>query len=148
MDVNNAFLYGYLGEEIFMRHPEGYDVPDGHVCRLKRSLYGLKQASGQWNSELTTQLTIFGFIQSKHDYRLFTMRSDHGFLLLLVYVDDILIAGTSSDLISEVKGYLDHLFTVKDFGVAKYFLGLEIARSAQGLVVTQSKYIRLFAMLE
>ncbi|KAL0406186.1 UNVERIFIED_CONTAM: Retrovirus-related Pol polyprotein from transposon RE2 [Sesamum latifolium] len=142
MDVNNAFLHDYLDEEIFMQPPEGYIVPDGHVCRLKWSLYGLKQASRQWNQEFTTQIVAFGFLQSKHDYFLFNKQSDHDFLVLLLCVDDILVVDSSLNMISEVKQYLDHLFTIKDLGVAKYFLGLEIARSAQGLSVTQSKYIR------
>ncbi|KAL0297759.1 UNVERIFIED_CONTAM: Retrovirus-related Pol polyprotein from transposon RE1 [Sesamum radiatum] len=142
MDVNNAFLHGYLEEEIYMSPPDGYCLPPGHVCRLKRSLYGLKQASRQWNQEFTTQIVAFGFIQSKHDYCLFTKKSGDSFLVLLLYVDDILVAGTSAELITEVKNYLDRLFTIKDLGVAKYFLGLEVARSPQGIVVTQTKYIK------
>ncbi|KAL0301554.1 UNVERIFIED_CONTAM: Retrovirus-related Pol polyprotein from transposon TNT 1-94 [Sesamum radiatum] len=142
MDVNNAFLHGYLEEEIYMSPPDGYSVPTGHVCRLKRSLYGLKQASRQWNQEFTTQILAFGFRQSKHDYCLFTKLSDSSFLVLLLYVDDILVAGSSTTMIDEVKLYLDRLFTIKDLGVAKYFLGLEVARSPQGIVVTQTKYIK------
>ncbi|KAL0423503.1 UNVERIFIED_CONTAM: Retrovirus-related Pol polyprotein from transposon RE2 [Sesamum radiatum] len=142
MDVNNAFLHGYLEEEIYMSPPDGYCLPPGHVCRLKRSLYGLKQASRQWNQEFTTQIVAFGFIQSKHDYCLFTKKSGDSFLVLLLYVDDILVAGTSAELITEVKNYLDRVFTIKDLGVAKYFLGLEVARSPQGIVVTQTKYIK------
>ncbi|KAL0323615.1 UNVERIFIED_CONTAM: Retrovirus-related Pol polyprotein from transposon RE1 [Sesamum angustifolium] len=107
IDINNAFLHCYLDEEMYMSHPDGYSVPIGHVCRLKRSLYGLKQAS-----------------------------------LLLLYVDDILVAGSSATMIDEVKLYLDRLFTIKDLGVAKYFLGLEVARSPQYIVVTQTKYIK------
>ncbi|KAL0361000.1 UNVERIFIED_CONTAM: Retrovirus-related Pol polyprotein from transposon TNT 1-94 [Sesamum radiatum] len=75
-DVNNAFFHGYLDEEIFMEALEGYQVPEGHVCRLKRSLYGLKQASRQWNQEFTTQIASYGFVQSKNDYCLFTKTSD------------------------------------------------------------------------
>ncbi|KAL0307506.1 UNVERIFIED_CONTAM: Retrovirus-related Pol polyprotein from transposon RE2 [Sesamum calycinum] len=142
MDVNNAFLHGYLEEEIYMSPPDGYCLPPGHVCRLKRSLYGLKQASRQWNQEFTTQIVAFGFIQSKHDYCLFMKKSGDSFLVLLLYVDDILVAGTSAELITEVKNYLNRLFTIKDLGVAKYFLGLEVARSPQGIVVTQTKYIK------
>ncbi|KAL0380888.1 UNVERIFIED_CONTAM: Retrovirus-related Pol polyprotein from transposon TNT 1-94 [Sesamum angustifolium] len=96
-------------------------VAKGPCLPLKRSLYGLKQASRQWNQEFTTQIVAFGFIQSKHDYCLFTKKSE---------------------LITEVKNYLDRLFTIKDLGVAKYFLGLEVARSPQGIVVTQTKYIK------
>ncbi|KAK4396920.1 Retrovirus-related Pol polyprotein from transposon RE2 [Sesamum angolense] len=84
----------------------------------------------------------FGFIQSKNDYCLFTKLTNAGFVALLVYVDDILIAGPSSALIAEVKQYLDQLFTVKDLGVAKFFLGIEIARSPQGMALTQLKYTK------
>ncbi|KAL0301608.1 UNVERIFIED_CONTAM: Retrovirus-related Pol polyprotein from transposon TNT 1-94, partial [Sesamum radiatum] len=107
IDVNNAFLHGNLDEEIYMQPPEGYPVPPGHVCKLKESLYGLKQASRQWNYEFTTKMESFGFIQSKNDYCLFTELTSGGFVALLVYVDDILIAGPSSALIAEVKQYLD-----------------------------------------
>ncbi|KAL0404362.1 UNVERIFIED_CONTAM: Retrovirus-related Pol polyprotein from transposon RE1 [Sesamum radiatum] len=141
IDVNNAFLHGTLDEEIYMQPPDGYSVPEGHVCKLKRSLYGLKQASRQWNTEFTNKVETFGFLQSKHDHCLFTKTSPSGLLVLLVYVDDILIAGTSETCIQEVKIYLHNLFTIKDLGVAKYYLGLEIARSERGIVVTQSKYI-------
>ncbi|KAL2240869.1 UNVERIFIED_CONTAM: Retrovirus-related Pol polyprotein from transposon RE1 [Sesamum indicum] len=143
LDINNAFLHGYLEEEIYMSPPEGYSVPQGHVCCLKRSLYGLKQASRQWNHEFTTQIVAFGFVQSKHDYCLFTKTSTNGFLVLLLYVDDILVAGTSNEHIAAVKDYLDRLFTIKDLGVAQeHFLGLEVARSSQGIIVTQTKYIK------
>ncbi|KAL0291613.1 UNVERIFIED_CONTAM: Retrovirus-related Pol polyprotein from transposon TNT 1-94 [Sesamum radiatum] len=141
-DVNNAFLHGYLDEEIFMEAPEGYQVPEGHVCRLKRSLYGLKQASRQWNQEFTTQIASYGFVQSKNDYCLFTKTSGSNFIVLLLYVDDILVAGTCKELIDDVKRYLDGLFTIKDLGIAKYFLGLEIARSPKGVLVSQTKYIK------
>ncbi|XP_020551683.1 uncharacterized protein LOC110012423 [Sesamum indicum] len=142
LDINNAFLHGYLEEEIYMSPPEGYSVSQGHVCRLKRSLYGLKQASRQWNHEFTTQIVAFGFVQSKHDCCLLTKTSTDGFLVLLLYVDDILVVGTFTEHIAAVKDYLDRLFTIKDLGVAKYFLGLEVARSSQGIIVTQTKYIK------
>ncbi|KAL0411947.1 UNVERIFIED_CONTAM: Retrovirus-related Pol polyprotein from transposon RE2 [Sesamum latifolium] len=140
MDVNNAFFHGYLNEDIFMEAPEGSRVPTGHVCKLKRSLYGLKQASRKWNQEFTSKIVSFGFEQSKHDYCLFTEQSGSDFLVLLLYVDDILFVGSSTYLIAEVKVFLDKQFTIKDLGVAKYFLGLKIARSSQGIIVTEAKY--------
>ncbi|KAL0379126.1 UNVERIFIED_CONTAM: Retrovirus-related Pol polyprotein from transposon RE1 [Sesamum radiatum] len=141
LDVNNAFLHGRLDEEIFMHPPEGYQVPVGSVCRLTRSLYGLKQASRQWNQEFTTRLQRYGFTQSCHDHCLFTMGSDHQFIALLIYVDDVLVVSPSLDLIASVKQYLHRLFTIKDLGTARYFLGLQIARSEAGISLTQSKYI-------
>ncbi|KAK4389632.1 Retrovirus-related Pol polyprotein from transposon RE2 [Sesamum angolense] len=95
LDVNNAFLHGHLDEEVYMVPPEGYDKAHGGlVCRLKRSLYGLKQASRQWNIELTSKLESYGFTQSPHDHCLFTLREDSLFLALIVYVDDVLLTGT------------------------------------------------------
>ncbi|KAL0350510.1 UNVERIFIED_CONTAM: Retrovirus-related Pol polyprotein from transposon RE2 [Sesamum radiatum] len=141
-DVNNAFLHGHLDEEVYMVPPEGYSpAVSGHVCKLKRSLYGLKQASRQWNIELTAKLHEFGYIQCPHDHCLFLKATATCFVALLVYVDDILLTGNSEDEIIAVKGYLHSLFTIKDLGSAKYFLGLELARSAHGLLVTQQKYL-------
>ncbi|KAL0320005.1 UNVERIFIED_CONTAM: Copia protein [Sesamum radiatum] len=140
LDVNNAFLHGFLDEEVYMSPPDGYSAPPGQVCKLQKSLYGLKQVSRQWNLEFTLKIAEFGFKQSSHDHCLFIKSVPHGFLALLVYVDDILVMGPSEDLIVEVKRYLDALFTIKDLGFAKYFLGLEIARSTDGMSVTQRKY--------
>ncbi|KAL0453634.1 UNVERIFIED_CONTAM: Copia protein [Sesamum latifolium] len=125
-----------------MQPPEGYPVPPGQVCRHKRSLYGLKQTSRQWNQEFTDKLQTYDFVQSSHDYCLFTKVTSLGLFALLVYVDDVLIAGPSEIEIQNIKQYLDELFTIKDLGSAKYFLGLELARSAQGLILTQTKYIK------
>ncbi|KAL0424094.1 UNVERIFIED_CONTAM: Retrovirus-related Pol polyprotein from transposon RE1 [Sesamum radiatum] len=141
LDVNNAFLHGYLDEDLYMLPPEGYSVEPGMVCKLERSLYGLKQASRQWNVEFTTKLQEFGFMQSSHDYCLFVKTTDSGLLALLVYVDDILLTGSSLEEIQAVKCYLHDLFTIKDIGEARYFLGLEIARNSKGSYVAQTKYI-------
>ncbi|KAL0298885.1 UNVERIFIED_CONTAM: Copia protein [Sesamum radiatum] len=114
---------------------------NGLVCRLKWSLYGLKQASKQWNMEFTSKLDAFGFKQSSHDHYLFTMHTDSSFLALIVYVDDFLLKSDSLAHLSSVKQYLDDLFTIKDLGQAKFFLGLELARSAHGTFITQRKYL-------
>ncbi|KAL0408877.1 UNVERIFIED_CONTAM: Retrovirus-related Pol polyprotein from transposon TNT 1-94 [Sesamum radiatum] len=122
LDVNNAFLHGYLEEDIYMTPPEGYSAAPGMVCKLQRSLYGLKQASRQWNAELTVKLTDFGFSQSPHDHCLFTKDTPVGLMDLLVYVDDILIAAASLSKIKLVKDYLHSLFTIKDIGPARYWV--------------------------
>ncbi|KAL0383331.1 UNVERIFIED_CONTAM: Retrovirus-related Pol polyprotein from transposon RE1 [Sesamum calycinum] len=142
LDVNNAFLYRHLDEEVYMLPPEGYmKQTPGQVCKLRRSLYGLKQASRQWNIELTVKLQEFGFVQCPHDHCLFLKITSTCFMALLVYVDDILLSGNSETEIAAINSHLDTLFTIKDLGHAKYFLGLELARSAHGLLVTQQKYL-------
>ncbi|KAL0386347.1 UNVERIFIED_CONTAM: Retrovirus-related Pol polyprotein from transposon RE1 [Sesamum latifolium] len=142
VDINNAFLHGFLDEDIYMQAPAGYVVPKGKVCKLKRSLYGLKQASREWNLELTSKLLAFGFHQSAHDHCLFIKHTGNGMIALLVYVDDVLITCVSKSKITEVKEFLHSAFTIKDLGNAKYFLGLEIARSSSGTSITKHKFIR------
>ncbi|KAL0332539.1 UNVERIFIED_CONTAM: Retrovirus-related Pol polyprotein from transposon RE1 [Sesamum calycinum] len=99
-------------------------------------------ASRQWNLKLTAKLLDYGFTQSAHDNCLFLRHTKTDFVALLVYVDDILLTGASENSLNAVKQYLDELFTTKDFGLAKYFLGLELARSSHGLHVTQHKYLQ------
>ncbi|KAL0440063.1 UNVERIFIED_CONTAM: hypothetical protein Slati_2489300 [Sesamum latifolium] len=130
LDINNAFLHDYLNEDIYIVPPEEYNVPPGKVCKLNISLYGLKQASQQRNEEFTSKLAAFGFRQSKNDYCLFTKGLGTTFLALLVYVcGQCFDHRPSKTLITEVKEYRDGLFTIKNLGYAKYFLGIEIARS-------------------
>ncbi|KAK4391437.1 Retrovirus-related Pol polyprotein from transposon RE2 [Sesamum angolense] len=116
---------------------QGYDVKPGLVCKLERSLYGLKLESQQWNLEFTVKLEAYGFVQSAHDYCLFTMITDFGRMFLLVYVDNILITGPSLSEIQKVKSYHYNLFTIKDLGDARYFLGLEISRNSSSTYLAQ-----------
>nr|GEU33498.1 retrovirus-related Pol polyprotein from transposon TNT 1-94 [Tanacetum cinerariifolium] len=98
LDVNNTFLHGYIDEEIYMLPPQVYNKDAKcQVCKLKRSLYGLKQASRQWNHELTKFLTSLGYEQSKLDYSLFVKNNKASFTAALVYVDDVLITGNSEE---------------------------------------------------
>uniref|UniRef100_A0A2N9GYQ8 Reverse transcriptase Ty1/copia-type domain-containing protein n=1 Tax=Fagus sylvatica TaxID=28930 RepID=A0A2N9GYQ8_FAGSY len=143
LDVNNAFLHGDLDEEVFMSLPPGFRNKGGHtnqVCRLTKSLYGLKQASRQWFSKFSSTLLAHGFIQPKCDYSLFTKTVGHAFLALLVYVDDILIGSNDAVSVTRLTTFLDYHFKLKDLGPAKYFLGLELARSAKGISLCQRKY--------
>lgn len=143
MDVNNAFLNGYLFEEVYMTLPLGYKPSvqgEKLTCRLNKSIYGLKQASRQWFNKFSTTLLTHGFIQSKSDYFLFTRVNGATFVALLVYVDDILVTGPDVTHLNSVKALLKTLFLLKDLGVAKYFLGLELTRLKQGMVLSQRKY--------
>ncbi|WCJ43066.1 Retrovirus-related Pol polyprotein from transposon RE1 [Euphorbia peplus] len=142
IDVNNAYLHGTIEEDIYLTPPPGYTkAKPGQVCKLIKSLYGLKQAGRQWHHELSTKLQSFGFCRSRNDHCLFTKSSPQGFLALIIYVDDILITGSHEEEIVAVKQYLHSLFTIKDLGNVKYFLGIEIARSPAGIILSQTKYI-------
>lgn len=127
-DVNNAFLHGDLKEGDYMEISKG--VPcnrEKQVCKLQKSLYGLKQANKKWYEELTTLLLSQGYKQSNSDYSLFTCARNEKFTVLLVYVDDVILAGNSLEEFDRIKRILDDAFKIKDLCALKRFLGLEVA---------------------
>ena len=149
LDVTNAFLHGDLPETVYMRLPPGYaflseQCPSNsheYVCKLVKSIYGLKQAPRRWFVKFSTALKEYNFQQSHSDNSLFTLHKNNQFVAVLVYVDDILMSGSSDNLIAEVKAYLLTKFKIKDLGPLKYFLGIEVARSAKGFYLNQRKYV-------
>ncbi|RVW73678.1 Retrovirus-related Pol polyprotein from transposon RE2 [Vitis vinifera] len=141
MDVHNAFLHGDLEEEVYMKLPPGFERSDPNlVCRLRKSLYGLKQAPRCWFAKLVTTLKGYGFLQSYSDYSLFTYTKGNVQINVLVYVDDLIISGNDSAALKTFKAYLSDCFKMKNLGVLKYFLGIEVARSSAGLFLCQRKY--------
>lgn len=123
-----------------MKLPLGFSVDTpGMVCRLKKSLYGLKQAPRCWFAMLAASLKNYGFLQSYSDYSLFTLHQGPIQLNVLVYVDDLIISGNDSSAISSFKAYLGKCFHMKDLGLLKYFLGIEVARSPEGIYLCQRK---------
>lgn len=141
LDVNNAFLHGDLNEEVYMKLPPGFQAQSSkQVCKLTRSLYGLKQASRQWNAKLTQALLSMGFSQAVSDPSLFTQVTTKSFTAVLAYVDDLIIAGDSMESIQRLKQFLNDTFKIKDLGCLKYFLGIEACRTSEGLNICQRKY--------
>ncbi|GJR02261.1 ribonuclease H-like domain-containing protein [Tanacetum coccineum] len=130
----------YLTEDVYMTLPPGFDNDKSKVCKLNKSLYGLKQAHGQWNAKLTKALSEHGFVQSKYDYSLFTKKSDNVFIMLLVYVDDIVITGNDVNEIDKFKVFLKSKFQIKDFGKLKYFLGIKVLDNKDGICLSQRKH--------
>lgn len=123
MDMSNVFLHGELDEEVYMDIPQGYKVPKkGMVCCLKKSLYGLRQASRNWYSKLSQALVEYRFQESHADHSLFTYANGSIFLVVLIYVDDLVIAGNDSAACARFKEYLSKCFHMKDLGALKYFL--------------------------
>lgn len=142
LNVNNAFLHGDLIEEVYMSPLEGYPELFGNkVCKFKKSLSRLKQAPGQWNGKLKQVLIEFGFVQSLHDYSLFTFSEGDVFLILLIYVDYIILIGNNEFVIKRVKHVLDEKFKIKDLGVLQFFLSIEVVRINHELCLSQRKYV-------
>lgn len=138
LDVNNAFLYRDLTEEVYMDIPQGVpcDSPN-KICKLLKSLYGLKQASCKWYEKLSSVLIQLGYKQAS----LFSKADSHNhFIALLIYVDDIILAWNSLSEIQFIKATLDKQFGIKDLGILKYFLGLETAHSSKGISLCQCQY--------
>lgn len=120
--------------------PQGYKSPKlGLVCKLNKSLYGLRQASRQWFCKFSSTLFQQGFTQSKNDYSLFTYGSRSSLVVLLVYVDDIILAGHSSTCVAKVQQKLQSMLKLKVLGSLIYFLRMEIAKSNKGISLCQRK---------
>jgi len=110
------------------------------VCRLCKSLYGLRQAPWQWFSKLSSKLLEYGFVQSYADYSLFTYHKNGIYMALLIYVDDLVLTGNDPQTCLHFKEYLSRCFYIKDLGSLKYFLGFEVACSSKGIFLCQRKY--------
>ncbi|KAJ9707125.1 hypothetical protein PVL29_002217 [Vitis rotundifolia] len=143
LDIKNAFLHGDLAEEVYMEQPPGFVAQgeSGLVCRLRRSLYGLKQSPRAWFGRFSSVVQEFGMLRSTADHSVFYHHNSLGqCIYLVVYVDDIVISGSDQDGIQKLKQHLFTHFQTKDLGKLKYFLGIEIAQSSSGVVLSQRKY--------
>ncbi|GJW08836.1 retrotransposon protein, putative, ty1-copia subclass [Tanacetum coccineum] len=145
MDVKTAFLNGHLSEEVYMEQPEGFVDPKypNHACKLKRSIYGLKQASRQLNKRFDDEIKKFGFTQNHDEPCVYLKASGSYIAILILYVDDILLMGNNIPMLQDVKSYLGKCFAMKDLGDAAYILGIKIYRdrSKRLIGLCQSAYI-------
>lgn len=141
-DVTTAFLNGHLEEVLYMKQPEGYDDGSGKVLRLKKSLYGLKQASKSWNDEFVRALKTYGFEPTKADPCVFVLKEKDGsFIVVVLYVDDGAIGGTNEEKIDKFLNYLGQKFEITQ-GPMDMYLGIEIERFPDGSIfMHQNKYI-------
>jgi hypothetical protein len=146
LDVKTTFLHGDLEEEIYMQQPQGYEVKgkENLVCRLKKSLYGLKKAPRQWYLKFDRFMTEHGYSRCHSDHCVYFKRLENGsYIILLLYVDDMLVAGSNMQDINVLKKKLDNSFAMKDLGAAKKILGMRITRDRKNrkLTLSQGEYI-------
>ena len=125
-----------------MRLPPGFPgSKPGQVCRLKKSLYGLKQSPRAWFDRFTKVLKNQGYTQGQSDHTMFVKHQKGKITVIVVYVDDIVLTGDDTNEIENIKRALNSEFQVKDLGELKYFLGMEVARSKNGIYISQRKYV-------
>lgn len=140
-DFKTAFLNGSLKEEIYLRQPPGFKTDD-KVLRLKKSLYGLKQAARVWNETVHGALIKCGCVQSSFDQCLYSLHNSSSKLYLIMHVDDLLIASNDDELIAYVVDYLKSVFEMKDLGKANHYLGIDIRQDSNGIyTIGQTRYI-------
>jgi hypothetical protein len=142
LDVKNAFLHDTLSETIFCSQPTGFanlDKPD-LVCHLNKSLYGLKQAPRVWYSRFATCLTSLGFIEAKSDTSLFILRCGPDMVYQLLYIDDIILPASSSELLCRTIAALQWEFAMKDLGPLHHFLGITVEHHPDRLFLHQRTY--------
>lgn len=140
MDVKSAFLHGDLHEEIYMEQPPGFVWDPSLVCRFHRSLYGLKQAPRAWYEKMDNFLISSGFNHYHSNPTIYTQRKETDLLILVLYVDDLILTGSSSSIIQNAKKELMAQFDMTDLGLLHYFLGLQVHQSSEGISIYQEKY--------
>ncbi|XP_049405441.1 F-box/FBD/LRR-repeat protein At1g13570-like [Solanum stenotomum] len=142
-DVKNSFLHGELSEKVYMDYPPGYEIPrlhDYRICRLKKSLYGLKQSPRVWFGKFTKSMKAFGYTQRNTYHTLFLKRQQGKIIALIVYVDDLVVTGIDPEERKALQSYLSKEFKLKDLGPIKFFLEIEVSRSSKGIFLSQKKY--------
>jgi hypothetical protein len=152
MDVKSAFLNGYLEEEVYVRQPPGYEIDKNRdkVYKLRKDLYGLKQTSRVWYSRIDEYLISVGFSRSPSEPTLYTKVNYRGKILIVcLYVDDLIFTGDLS--VDDFKNAMKTEFEMTDLGLMKYFLGIEVDQSDDGIFICQTNYanevLKRFRML-
>ena len=141
LDVENAFLHGELHETIYKKVPPGVKENGNQVCKLNKTLYGLKQAPREWNFTFDTYVNSLNFVQSDADKCLYIGKDENVGIFLLLYVDDIILAGKDNEKIKTIKEKLKSRFRMKDMGRLSTFLGIDIKPTSNGMFLSQSNYL-------
>eukprot|EP00253_Pinus_taeda_P007357 PITA_07357 len=142
MDVKTAFLHGSIKEEVYVEQPEGFEIHDreSHVCRLKKALYGVKQAPRAWYERIDSYLMKLGFTRSEVYPNLYFKVEDDNPLILVLYVNDLFLTSVDPH-IHKCKRELASEFEMKDLGLMHYFLGLEVWQKPGEIFLSQGKYV-------
>lgn len=145
MDVKTAYLHAAIDREIYLEQPEGYvevsKTGEKLVCKLQKSLYGLKQSGRNWYALLHAYLTENGFEQNPADNCQYTREKQNEKIILIVWVDDLIIAANNEEVVKTVKMMLTARFKMKDLGKLNNFLGIDFNQSASQVTMSQERYV-------
>ncbi|SCZ95550.1 BZ3500_MvSof-1268-A1-R1_C050g00199 [Microbotryum saponariae] len=140
-DVDKAYLHGELKEDLYMRVPQGVDMP-GKVLKLHRSIYGLKQAGRVWNEHIDLTLKSLHYRATAKDHCVYVQRDGDHYHYIALYVDDLLMVSPSEDEIERILNGLEQKYGIKRLGPAQYILGIQIKRQAdKSIILSQEAYI-------
>jgi hypothetical protein len=144
MDVKSAFLNGDLKEEVYVHQPPGFAIPDkeGKVLRLRKALYGLRQAPRACNVKLDFTLQTMGFEQSPHEAAVYRRGNGGNVLLVGVYVDDLVITGTKDVEVAAFKEEMKATIQMSDLGPLSFYLGIEVHQDNSGITLQQTAYAK------
>ena len=142
MDVKTAYLHAPIDRDIYMEQPEAY-VKEGEklVCKLEKSIYGLKQSGRNWNEMLHKCLTDDNFTQNPADHCVYAKESKGEKVMIAIWVDDLIIAASNTKSLQKVKNMLSTKFKMKDLGRIKHFLGMDFSQSKGCVKVSQKRYV-------
>lgn len=142
LDVKSAFLHGDLQEDVYVDQPPGFETLDeiDKVYKLKKALYGLRQAPRAWYSKIEGYFQRKGFNKCYCEHTLFVKAEKEGILIVSLYVDDLIYTGNSEEMLEEFKASMKDEFSMTDLGRMKYFLGIEVIQDEEGIFIGQKKY--------
>jgi hypothetical protein len=144
MDVKSAFLNGVIQEEFYVMQPPGFESPKypDRVYKFSKALYGLKQAPQTWYARLKTFLLEHGYVMGSVNKTIFTLNHGTDFLLVQIYVDDIIFGGSSHTLVSRFQKMMESEFQMSMMGELTFFLGIQVKQTKQGTFGHQAKYTK------
>jgi hypothetical protein len=144
MDVKTTFLNGDLQEEVYVQQPPGFihSGQEHKVLRLHKALYVLHQAPRAWNLKLDEKLGKLGFVKCTTDLAIYFQGGKGERLIVGVYVDDLLITGTSIKSIGRFKQEMAAMFKMSDLGLLTYYLGIQVQQSTKGIILSQESYAK------
>jgi len=147
MNVKNIFLNGELKEKIYISQPEGFVEPgkEKKVCKLIKSLYGLKQTPKQWNKKFDQIVLLYDFHINNSDKCVYVKQfNNNRCVILCLYVDDKLIFGSNMHFINDVKSFLSSNFDMKDLGPVDVILGIKLIKKNDDMILSQSHYVKSY----